>query len=140
MSEMKWRFYEERDKEAVETIHAQMENRVGRKLDLPDLFEEPVIVAVVLEIDGVVTDCIFAEAEAEVCATSSTVLSPEKLQGAIDLMMPVLKGYRLQIARAFVPTRLLTQRKNRPAAIERLLNAIGFTKENESVTQFFKWL
>lgn len=140
MSESKWRWFEEKDREAVAAIHAQMENRIGRKLDLPDLLEEPVIVAVVCETDGVITDAIFAEAEAEICAASSTILSPEKLQGAIDLMTPVLKGYRLQIARAFVPTHLLQKRKARPAAIERLLNAIGFTKENESVTQFFKWL
>lgn len=136
-----WRWYEEKDKAAVQECYANLLKKIGKDWTLPDLMEEPVIAAVVGEIDGKVVTAIFAEAEVEVQIASSEILAANEIQGAMDLLLPIVKGYRLNIARCFVPSEMLTPTKNkRPAAIERMLKKLGFTKENETVTQFFKWL
>ena len=73
---MIWRDYEDTDYEAVCLLHAQMEDKVGRQLDLPNPGERPVLICVVGETDGVITHAVFAEAEVEICAVGPNPLSP----------------------------------------------------------------
>lgn len=145
---------------SVQKLHAEMENKVGRKLDLPDLMSEPVIACAVGEIGGKVTHAIFLEAQIECCSASPNPLPAEDLKAAMELLLPIAQGYKIQIARCFVPTVLIQKQRSRwdefviwmrvtlglkvspdrPMPIERTLDAVGFTKENESIQQFYMWL
>lgn len=141
MNNIVWRPYEKRDADRVRALHSQMEQKIGRSLDLPDLMERPVISAAVGETNGIVTHCLFAEAEAELCAASPAVLSPKDMQGAIDILLPNLLYYKIRIARSFVPSEMMQQgKRGRKSAIARIMDRLGFTKENQTVAQFFKWL
>jgi len=148
------------DTEAVKDLHCAMERKVGRKLDLPDLMSEPVIASIVGETKDEITHAIFIEAQIECCSASANPLTAEDLKAAIEMLMPVAQGYNIQIARCFVPTSVINNSKtrwqlfmewlritfgmrvkpNRPMPIERTLDAVGFTKENETVKQFYMWL
>lgn len=139
---MSWRLYKESDQEAVLALHAKMEERIGRKMDLPDLLSEPVICAVVREEHGVIAHCIFLEAEVEACAIGEKPLSPMDLKEAVaQYLLPIAKHYKLRIVRAFVPATLLIGRRNgRPGPIPRILKKIGFKQENDTLVQFYRWL
>src|SRR5579871_4268659 len=65
---MPWRVYTPADKPETDALHARMEARLGRDLDLPQLDERPVLISLVYEDKGVITHAVFLEAEAEVCA------------------------------------------------------------------------
>lgn len=140
-SRVQWRWFERaRDAEAVAQLHAQMEQRIGTKLDLPVLDERPIIATVVGETDGVVSHCIFLEAEVEVCSASPNVLTAKDAQGAVEMLMPVLDMYRIRIARAFIPSLMLEAKGKRKSPLARTMDKLGFTRENASVSQFFRWL
>lgn len=140
-----WRWYNPTkypgDVEAVAALHRAMELRLGRKMDLPDLSREPIFAAVVREADGVVTHCLFLEAEAEACALGEEPLTARDAQQAVnEFLLPAANKYGLRIVRAFVPAKLLLGKKQRPGPVPRLLNKLGFTKEDYSMVQFFRWL
>lgn len=138
---IKWRDYEPRDEAAVKALHAEMEAKIGRKLDLPDLDKQPVLVCQVGETNGVVTHGVFAEAEVEVCAIGINPLSAKEMKPAIKRLTEVAQGYNLHIARCYVPVQLLEPNKRgRKSAISRMLGKIGFTEETGELKQFFKWL
>jgi hypothetical protein len=119
-----------------------MEEKVGTKLDLPDLLSEPVLVALVGETDGVVTHGLFAEAEIEVCAIGSNPLPPSQMRDAEAYILSVCDRFKIRMVRAFVPTSLVPNENSRkPGALERILKNMGFTRESESlVTQFYRWV
>lgn len=137
-----WRPYDpDRDKEAVENLHHAMEARIGRKMDLPDLSTEPIINAVVYEDGGAILHCMFIEAELEACILSEKALSAKRANEAITkFLLPAAQRYRLRIVRAFVPANLLLKENGKQGAVPRLLRKLGFTRENETVVQFFRWL
>lgn len=137
---IKWRWLEERDSATVATLHAAMERRIGKKLQLPNLMERPIIAAIIGETDGAVTHCLYLEAEAEVCAASPEPLSAKQMAGAMELLMPTLQHYKIQIVRAYVPEVVLSGKRGRKGAVVRLLEAMGFTRENNSVAQFYRWI
>jgi hypothetical protein len=143
---MAWRWYNPSrypgDREAVIALHQRMELRVGRPIDLPELSEEPVIAAVVNEVDGQIKHCIFLEAEVEACAVGEEPLPAELVRQAIDeYLMPQVQAYKIRIVRAFVPAMLIAgKRADRLGAVPRLLQKLGFTREDSSMVQFFRWL
>lgn len=142
MSRVSWRWYDHgHDEQAVKELHSQMEDRIGRKMDLPELDRRPVIATVIGETNGRITHGVFAEVEAEICAIGPNVLPAKEARGAENLLLPVLNYYDLRIARSFVPAAMLTPGRNgRPAAMARMLEGMNFTQENESMKQFFRWL
>lgn len=117
-----------------------MEERLGRKMDLPELSERPVIATAVREIDGKITHGIFLEVEAEACAIGPNPLPAFEAKQAKNLLLPVLKYYDIRIVRSFVPSKMLVPRsRGRKAAIGKLLDAMDFT-EDQNMTQFFRWV
>lgn len=137
-----WRpFDPERDTAAVERLHHAMEARIGRKMDLPDLSTEPIINAVVYEEGGAILHCMFIEAEIEACILSEKPLSSKRAKQAIDkFLMPAAQRYSLRIVRAYVPANILLKKNGKEGAVPRLLRKLGFTRENETIAQFYRWL
>lgn len=136
-----WRLYEPRDEQAVKTLHARLETKVGRKLDLPDLMKEPVLAALVGETNGVVTHGIFLEAEAEVCVIGDNVLSPKSAREAETYLLSVLERFKIRIVRAFVPTEMVEPKDKKKPALLRVLEGMGFRREESSlVSQFYRWV
>jgi len=141
--EFKWRFYDhKRDREAVLRLHHQMEERVGRKLDLPDLGKgRPVIATVVRECNGELTHGMFLEVEAEACVIGGKPLPRTEAKRAEELLLPVLKFYDIRIVRSFIPSKLLVpNQEGRPAPIGRLAKAMQFTDDSENMRHFFRWI
>lgn len=136
-----WRWYQKSDEAAVVELHHAMERRLGRMMDLPDLSIEPIIAAVVYEAAGKIQHCMFIEAEIEAAILSEKPLSSKRAKHAIDnFLMPAAQKYSLRIVRAFVPANILLKKNGKEGAVPRLLRKLGFTRENESVVQFFRWL
>lgn len=139
-----WRDYEPTDKEAVEKLHHQMEARLGRQMDLPDLDAQPVLIAQVGLVDGVVTYCVYAEAEIEVCAAGCAPLSAKQMAPAVKRLSEVAASYKLRIARCFVPQSMLKPTKRgknkRPSPLARTLKKLGLAREKQTMVQFFRWL
>lgn len=141
MTPIEWTDYHPSDHAAVEELHREMEAKVGRKMDLPDLDSRPILIAMVGRTNGKITHCLFAEAEMEVCAAGTHPLAPEQIAPAVQRITEVGRFYGIRIVRCYVPAVMLeSPRKGRKPAIERMLRRIGFTKEKKSMTQFFKWL
>lgn len=142
-----WRWYDpERhpgDPEAVSRLHHAMEKRLGCQLDQPDLGKAPVIAAIVREAkDGEITHCLFLEAEVEACLLAETPAPLAEMKRAVDeMLLPILAGYKIRLARSFAPTAALASRRNgKSTPVERILRRLGFTKEDASIQQFFRWL
>lgn len=131
--------YEASDAEAVVRLHLEQEARLGREFDLPNLLSEPVLAAVVGETDGVITHCVFLEAEVEACALANAPLPTHELDGALELLTPVVQKYNIGMVRAFVPRGLVkVGQRGRKAPITRILEHAGFTQDNDSLVQFFR--
>ena len=142
---MSWRYYDPQkyptDKEQVEALHAQMEERIGRKFDLPALDADPVIVSVVRVVNGQITNCVFLEAEVEAQALGETPIRSREMQAMVErFLMPEVRRYHIRLTRSFVPVNMLPGKKDRPGAVPRLLKKLGFTREGEQFAQFFWWL
>lgn len=121
-------------------LHKQMEERVGRTMDLPELDQRPVIATAVREVNGKITHGIFVEVEAEACAIGSNPLPAFEAKQAENLLLPVLKYYDIRIVRSFVPSQMLAAgKRGRKAPIGRLLESMQFT-EDQNMTQFFRWM
>jgi len=136
-----WDDYQPSDKEAVEKLHNEMCLKCGVIFDLPDLDKEPILIAQVGRVNGVVKFCTYLEAEVEVCVAGSSPLSAKQLAPAAKRMTDVAASYNLRIARAFVPESMLKPtKKMRWSAIERTLLRLGFRRENGAMVQFYKWL
>lgn len=142
MTKIQWRLAEPRDEAALRELHAEMERRLGAKLDLPNLFEEPVVACIVGETNGIVTHGVFGEAEVEICAIGVNPLAPREALEAETYLLSLLDRFRIRMVRAFVPTPFLKRRKRgRKAPVERLLVAMGFRREQTRfVTQFYRWI
>lgn len=145
---VEWRDYEPSDKEAVIQLHREMEARLGRKMDLPDLDLQPILIAQVGLVDGVVKYCVYLEAEVEACVAGCSPLSAKQLAPAVARLKAVADSYRIRIVRCFVPQSMLSSRPERewvekpwrPTPLERTLKALGLKREDKSMAQFFRWL
>jgi len=139
---MPWRVYTPADKPETDALHARMEARLGRDLDLPQLDERPVLISLVYEDKGVITHAVFLEAEAEVCAMGECSLPRSEWESAAQILQQVLDSYRIRIVRAFVVPEAL-ERKNpkKPTALERILKHFGLQREDvNKLVPFSKWL
>lgn len=144
-----WRLAEAKDIPALDAMHAEMERKVGRKMDRPDLLTEPVICTAVAEVNGVIVQGLFAEAEIEVCACSPHVLAVKEMLEGVALLEQAARKYKIRLVRCFVPENLVPaksdrreweEKQYRPSAIERQLKTFGFTREKPGLQQFFRWL
>lgn len=139
---VKWRLAEERDREAIQAMQAEMERKLGRKMDWPDPLQEPVVGTVVGEINGVVVQGLFAEAELEVCACAPHALAASEMQEGVDMLAAIARQYKIRLVRCFVPHILLLKGTiTRPSAMERMLRKIGFSREDQSqFAAFTRWM
>lgn len=138
-----WRLYTEADAEQVARHHAEQEQAIGRKMDLPDLYDRPILVALVREIDGKITNVVYVEAEAEVCGLGQGAIPAEEWESVTESLAELLSARGIRIVRAFVPEKFLSVTKNgkrKAGPVSRLLKRAGFTRESESMVQFFRWL
>lgn len=139
-----WRNYRPEDREQVLAHHAEQERMVGRKMDLPDLWERPVLRAIVFEEDGVISNYVFLEATAEVCAGGMKALPRWQWDAAEELLLQTLGKYEIRMVRAFVPSALVEQKevlgKKKDSPIARMLKRMNFLRQDDSFAQFFRWL
>jgi hypothetical protein len=133
--------YKPSDKEAIEALHVRMEARTIEKLDLPQMDERPVVIALVYEKQGTITHAVFLEAEAEVCALGESALPAKEWDAAGETLLEVCRVYQLRAVRAFVPQEALTEKRGKISPVERILKHFGFEREDSRrMTQFFRWV
>lgn len=140
---IRWRLYNpSTDLLAMAELHAEMEKKLGRSLELPTLDEKPVLCTVVGETDGKITHGLFIEATIECCAIGTTVLPAKELDKAIDdYLLPVAQFYKIRMARAWVPTAMLGGKlMDRKKPIQRTLERCGFELENGIFSCFSRWI
>lgn len=147
---MAWRLYNAKDKPETDALHARMEARLGEELDLPQLDERPVLIAIVREHKGVITNAIYLEAVAEVGTMGECALPRKEWARAAALLQQTCAAYNIRIARAFVPRQALADqpherewsgKKFKEKPIGRILKYLGFGRENVSkLVPFSKWL
>lgn len=129
------------DVPALDAMHAEMEKKIGHRLDRPDLFTEPVICAVVGEVNGVIVQGLYLEALAESCACGPSVLAVKEMLDGVAMLEAVARSYKIRLIRCFVPAQLAAPDLfGRPSAIERLLKKLHFVREGPGYQQFFRWL
>lgn len=131
-----WRWMEEKDVDSVKALHGEMEARLGRKLDLPNLLERPVVASLVKEVDGRIVSMVFMEAELELCTATSTALSREDVARVDELFLPVAQMYGIRMVRAFVPKELLQDGPR----FRRTMKAAKFTEDTDAMAPFFRWV
>lgn len=138
---MSWRLYLPDDKAAVDALHVQLNARLGIEVDIPQLDERPVLISLVYEQKGVITNFVFLEAEAEIQAGGECSLPREEWDKAAKILQEVLDAYRLRIVRACVPQKALERKQSgKPSAIERILKHFGFVREqSDEMAQFYLW-
>lgn len=94
---IRWRLYEKRDKDSILALHVQQEFSLGRKMDLPDLMEAPVLVPMVAERDGEVLGAFYLEAVPEaVFVARDPIVSASALRIAPQIMARMqARGFRM---------------------------------------------
>jgi hypothetical protein len=149
MSKVKWRLAVPEDQPALDAMHKELEKKLGKKMDRPDPFMEPVLMAVVGELNGVIVQGFYLEAVGEACAMAPHVLAVKELQAGVDMLEACARSYQLRLIRCFVPDFMVPQKSDRreweekpyrPSALERMLTRIGFVREKPGYQQFFRWL
>jgi hypothetical protein len=137
-----WSWYCKEDEAERLLLHAELERRIGRRLECSELLEEPIIAAVVGRVDGVLRHVLFLEAEAELQSGAANVLAPAELAEPLHMLTAAAQFYRLRVVRSFVPAAMMWPAKgSRKPAIARIFEKLGFTQEDpELLTQFYKWL
>lgn len=141
MRTVTWRLATESDLPALKSMHAEMEKKIGHRMDFPDPFIEPVLCTVVGEVNGIIIQSLSLEATAEAAAGAPHVLSAKEMSAGIEVLESVARAYKIRLVRCFVPMALaLPNKDGRPSAIERLLKKLDFTRERPGYQQFFRWL
>lgn len=138
-----WDLYRAEDADAVRALHAAQEKRIGRKMDLPDLMEKPVLLALVRRTEGRVSHVIYLEAEVEVCALGETPVPESDWDKVSDVIQVFLVRRGIRIARAFVPEAFLEVKrgaKSRPSPLAKVLERVGLTRDKGPLVPFFRWL
>ena len=133
-------------------LHNEMENKIGHKLDLPNLLAEPVMVALVGETEGKISHGLFVEAVGDLCAIGSSPLSARQIRtGPVEIggrkfdtaeqaLLGVMSGYRLRQVRSFVPSVALEKKDDRNSPIQRTLERMGMMEDDSSLKVFYRWL
>jgi hypothetical protein len=139
---MTWRQYIPADTKDVRALLAKLEARVGQPIDVPKLDDEPVLISIVREHEGVVTHVVFAEAVAEIQSLGECPIPLEEWDGASMLLGGICRHYKLRMARAFVPHEALERKQpEKPTPIERILHRFGFVREDHSkMTCYSRWV
>lgn len=133
-----WRLYNpETDLEAVCVLHLEMERRVGKKLPMPDLADEPILATVVGVKEGKIVYALFLEVE--MCAIGNEVIPVEEFVEAETYLVNLCHNLKIRMARAFVPKTLLNKVDEEPSAIQRTLEAAHFTRDNDSLAMFYRF-
>jgi len=127
---MPWRTYNEADLPAVERLQTELQTRVRMPMHLPKLDERPILLALVYETDGVITNLAVLEAEAEIMLLGEQALAFAEWDEAATILTQVCCAYRLRMVRAFVPALSLGGKTRRGSAIERILHYFGFVRED----------
>lgn len=136
-----WRDFDpELDYEAVCLLHMQMEKKIGRRLDLPNPGERPVLICVVGETSGEVTHAVLGEAEMEVCAIGPNPLPRNEIYPVMRRLTEVAQFYHIRLARSFVPKQMLVAPNGRPAPIARILKHANFVHDKDALAQFYHWV
>lgn len=137
-----WRLAVPEDQLALDAMHKELEHKVGRRMDRPDLFMEPVLVCVVGEVEGKIVQGFYLEAEAESCACGISVLTSKEMADGVAMLEAVARTYKIRLVRCFVPQQLVPENPlaSRPSAIQRVLEKFGFVRERPGYQQFFRWL
>ena len=135
-----WRLYEPiKDKAAVDELHAQLDKRLGLEAATPpELSERPVLIGLVYEKDGVITNGAYLEAEAAICLFGETALALEEWDKAAEKLRDICQLYRIRSVRAFIPQQVLST-SGKLSPIERILKHFGFVRETAFIP-FSCWL
>lgn len=149
MRHVKWRLAVPEDQPALNAMHQELERKIGFRMDQPDMFTEPVLIAVVGEVEGVIVQGLYLEATAESCVMAPHVLAAKEMADGVAMLEACARNYKIRLVRCFVPECLVPKKSDRrdweekpyrPAALERLLLKLGFTREKQGYQQFFRWL
>jgi len=141
-SEANWDLYRPEDADAVRAHHEEQERRIGRKMDLPDLNEKPVLLALVRRVGNEISHVIYLEAEAEVCALGRGTIPEDEWDKLAAALTSFLMRRKIRIARAFIPeTMLEVERgaKRRTSPLGKALKRVGL-KRDRGMAMFFRWL
>jgi hypothetical protein len=131
-----WRQYRPEDAADVVELHVEQEAVLGRKMDLPNMMEKPVLEThVAVNESGEVVGGFYFEAVPEVCFFG---VSPHVTASAVrDAAAPVLEGLR---KRGFRMVRLLVPKEPEKVAerIDEELQHVGFARTDaEYATYIF---
>ena len=145
MTKIEWRHFTIEDWPYILAMHIDQELALGRKMDLPNLAERPVVSAYVGRKNGKIVACVFAEAELEICALGASPLAKKDVEEVSKLLIRDAQYYQIRLARAFVPVKALKPkrrawRKDRPAPVARILEAAKFTEVDETMVDFYRWI
>lgn len=137
-----WRLYKTEDRSSLEQLRGFQEQRLGTQMDMPDPMDRPVLVTLVHEKNGVLTNAIILEAAAEVMAFGGVAIPRGEWAEGAKMLKEVCDAYKLRIARAYVPVEALQAKKpKRLTPVGRILQYLGFQREDVSkLIPFSKWL
>lgn len=131
---MHFRLYEDKDVAGVVECHLEQEKRLGKRMDLPDLLDKPVLVAHVVESsEGKIKGAAYVEAIAEVCLIGTDpAITAITAQHAVE-MIEGLKRRGLRICRLLVPKWMPAKQR---AILKAELKQIGFTSTNREYDHY----
>lgn len=102
--ELTWRHYEAKDKEAVFALKRVQDTALGKKMDLPDLMDHPVLVAeVAVDEGGTVVGAYFFESVPEFCMISRSPEVSAHLRRRAPEVLKELKACGFRVVRVEIP-------------------------------------
>jgi hypothetical protein len=127
-----WRRFERRDTERVVLLHTEMEDAIGRRMQLPDLMDRPVLEAWVAERDGVVIGGFYVEAVAEPVFFGRDPRISVAAHGIAPLILGGLQAKGLKMVRMEVPRWI----GNDGERISRALELAGFVESDSEFRHY----
>lgn len=128
MSEKRWRMAKLGDRDAIAHMHDEQQALLGMNVDRPDLFDKPVLLAMVLD-DGKVNGGFYLEAVGECCFIG---IDPETTVLAKEIAPQVLNFLRLRgirWLRTFIPRGL-------DEVLGPQLTDVGYEKQDEALCHY----
>jgi hypothetical protein len=114
---------------AVDRMHDEQELLIGQPVDRPNMFEKPVLLAIVLRREGQPVGGLYLEAEAEMCFLG---IDPEVTVEAANIsegLKAFLKKRGLRWCRCFVPQGL-------KEVLGPRLEAVGFVDQDKALAHY----
>jgi hypothetical protein len=128
MAEKKWRLAKLGDRDAIAHMHDEQQALLGMNVDRPDLFDKPVLLAMVLD-DGKVNGGFYLEAVGECCFIGidpeTTVLAKEIAPQVCNFLR--LRGIRW--LRTFIP-------KGLDEVLGPQLKEVGYEKKDDELCHY----